>query len=53
MDKEYIKAKEILKKYNQEHILNFYEELDDEQKEKLINQILDIDFEKLSKKITP
>ena len=66
MDKEYIKAKEILKKYNQEHILNFYEELDNEQKEKLINQILDIDFEeiitlynnslieeKLSEKITP
>ena len=41
------KAKEILKKYNQEHLLFFYDELPKEEKNKLINQILNIDFEKI------
>ena len=41
------KAKEILQKYNQEQLLYFYEELDIEEKEKLINQILEIDFDKI------
>ena len=38
-------AKVILKKFNQEHLLNGYENLDEKKKEKLLNQILNIDFE--------
>ena len=37
-------AKEILKKYNQEHLLCFYDELNEEQKECLINQICSKDY---------
>ena len=40
-------AKDILKKYNQEHLLYFYDELTQDEKEKLLNQILTIDFEKI------
>ena len=40
-------AKNILKKYNQEHLLYFYDELSQKQKEQLLNQILSIDFEKI------
>ena len=38
------KAKNILKKYNQEHLLDFYDELKDYQQESLVNQILKTDF---------
>lgn len=38
---------EILKKYNQEHLLNFWDELTDHQKAKLLNQLSSIDFEKV------
>lgn len=47
MNAKYEQAKEILKKYNQEHILNFYDNLDDSKKEELLNQIISIDFEQL------
>ena len=40
-------AIEKLKKYNQEHLLMFYDELDDSQKQKLLNQILSIDFNEI------
>lgn len=40
-------AKDILKEYNQEHLLYFYDELSEEEKNMLINQILNIDFEKI------
>lgn len=40
------KVKEILKEYNQEHLLNNFEKLDESTKENLINQILEIDFDK-------
>lgn len=40
-------AKEIVKKYNQEHLLYFYNELSQEEQNKLIEQILKIDFEKI------
>ena len=46
MDK-YNKCKNILKKYNQEHLLDFYDLLDDNKKEQLLNQILNIDFEEI------
>lgn len=42
-------AKDILKKYNQEHLLQQYENLDIEKKEYLLNQILNIDFELINK----
>ncbi len=35
----------LLEKYNQEHLLKFYNELDEHQKENLLNQISKIDFE--------
>lgn len=38
-------VKAILKKYNQEHLLNGFENLEDKKKELLIEQILNIDFE--------
>ena len=34
-----------LKKYNQEHLLNFYEKLDEQKQKKLLDQIENIDFE--------
>lgn len=40
-------AKDILKKYNQEHLLNFYDELNDDEKCLLIKQICNIDFDKI------
>ena len=47
MIQNYEKAKDILKKYNQEHLLNFYDELNNEEKEFLINQICRIDFKQI------
>lgn len=41
------KAKAILYKYNQEHIVRHLESLNKEDKDKLIKQILDIDFEEV------
>ena len=42
-------VKELLSKYNQEHLLEYYDNLDDTKKEELLNQIVNIDFEQLSK----
>ena len=42
-------AQEIVKKYNQEHLLKFYDNLNEEKKKILINQILETDFKQLSK----
>ena len=39
---------EKLKKYNQEHILNWYNELDEYTQQTLLDKILDIDFELLN-----
>lgn len=47
MDNKIKIAKEILKKYKQEHLLYFYNELSDKEKNILVNQILSIDFEKI------
>ncbi|MBO5179581.1 MAG: UTP--glucose-1-phosphate uridylyltransferase [Clostridia bacterium] len=41
----YEEAVELLKKHNQEQLLNFYNDLDENQKENLLKQISDIDFE--------
>lgn len=47
MLKNYEKAKDILTKYKQEHLLNFYDELNNEEKEFLINQICNINFQQI------
>ena len=44
MEEKYDNAVNCLKKYNQEHILKNYEKLSDSDKEKLLDQILAIDF---------
>lgn len=49
MEDKLIKVKELLKKHNQEHLLTFFDNLSAENKELLLNQILDIDFELMSK----
>ena len=42
------KAEELLKKYNQEHILNFFEELSEKEKQELLNQIENMNFEQIN-----
>lgn len=49
MEEKLKKAQEILKKHNQEHLLDKYNCLDQEKKEILLNQILNIDFELVKK----
>ena len=49
MEQKYLKAREILKKYNQEQLLLNYEKFNNEEKEILLNQILSIDFELINK----
>ena len=44
MDEKFNLAKQILNTYNQEHLLYFYDELSEQEKDILINQILRIDF---------
>ena len=45
MDNTLEEAKAILKKYNQEHLLNGYEKLDERKQKELLQQIQNIDFE--------
>ena len=47
MINNYENAKEILQKYNQNHVIEFLENSNDEIKDKLIEQIIKIDFEEL------
>lgn len=47
MDNKLDIAKSILKKYNQEHLLCLYDELSEQEKNILLNQILETDFEKI------
>lgn len=44
MEEELKKVQEILEKYNQQHLLSFYDELTDDEKQKLLQQILNTDF---------
>ena len=48
LNKKYIACKKILDKYNQEHLLKFYDNLDYHKKEKLLDQILRINFNQIS-----
>ena len=45
MEERLEEIKSILRKYEQEHVLNNYDKLDDRKKEELIKQIENIDFE--------
>ena len=45
MDNTVEEAKAILKKYNQEHLLNGYENLDERKQKQLLDQIMNINFE--------
>ena len=45
MNEKLEKARELVKKYNQEHLLKFYDKLSKDKKEELLDQILSIDFE--------
>ena len=47
MEKKLKNVKEILKKENQEHLLTNFETLNNNQKETLLNQILQIDFNQM------
>ena len=47
IEEKYEKAKKILNNYNQNHIIKLLEKISDEKKEKLINQILNLDFKKI------
>ena len=47
MNNKLKKVKEILSIYNQEHLLQFYNDIDDFHKELLLEQILRIDFEQI------
>ena len=46
---KYEKVKEILKKNNQEQLLVCYDKLDEKGKEKLLDQILNVDFDLINK----
>ena len=45
MKKNLEEIKELLKKHNQEHLLVNYNNLNDEDKERLLEQITNIDFD--------
>lgn len=48
MAEKYDVALECLRKYGQEHILNNYDNLSEENKEKILDQILTIDFKQIN-----
>lgn len=47
MKDDFCESKKILSKYGQEHLLSFYDELDEEHQSILLKQILSIDFEEI------
>ena len=47
MENKYSIAKEILQKNKQNHIIEFIDRLDNKSKDRLIDQVLSIDFEEL------
>lgn len=48
MEEKYFAVEEILKKYNQEHLLNQYEKLSEDKKAKLLDDILTLDFSQIN-----
>ena len=49
MDDKFTRVKKLLEKYNQEHLLKFYDVLSQDEKETLLNQLSSIDFELITK----
>ena len=49
MEEKIKNVKELLQKYKQEHLLSNYNNLDEQKKEELLDQILQIDFEQMKK----
>lgn len=49
MEEKYMVAEEILKKYGQEHLLSQYNKLSEENKSKLLDEILTLDFSQIEK----
>lgn len=47
MEEKYLLAKSKLEKYGQEHLLKFYDELNKDERENLLNDILTINFEQV------
>ena len=47
MEEKIKKVKEILQKYEQEHLLSNYDNLNEEKREELLNEILQINFEQM------
>lgn len=47
MEEQLKKVKEILSIYEQEHLLQFYDELSEQEKQQLLKQILSIDFDEI------
>ena len=45
LNEKFKKAKELLKKNGQEHLLLYYDKLDDAKKEELLDQILSINYD--------
>ncbi len=45
---DYIKAKKLLEKYGQQHLLRYYDELSDGERAELLSAISEIDFSILS-----
>lgn len=48
MEIDFDSIQKKLNKYNQEHLLDFYNELNNNEKEALLNQLINIDFEKIN-----
>ena len=49
MEDKLTKVKSILSKYNQEHLLRFFDEISEDEKNILLNQLLSIDFDLIIK----
>ena len=47
IQQRYESALQLLKKFNQQHLLNFWGQLDSAGKTKLLNQIGDIEFDRV------
>lgn len=47
MEDKYLLVKEKLTKYNQEHLLKFYNELTEEERDNLLEDILEINFDQI------
>ncbi|MBU1260677.1 MAG: UDPGP type 1 family protein [Planctomycetes bacterium] len=51
IEERYEKCSQLLQKYKQQHLLTFWDELDDSGKDRLLKQIQEFDFELLDEKI--